>query len=129
MGANLAVSEREVRITCAVLSHLSSLTLCDPMDCSPQGFSDHGTFSRQKYWGRFPCLPLGYLPIPGIEPAPPALAADSLPTEPPGKPGPQATLEQYSSPESFVSTLPCRIEINFTLQPWLFWVSSSHSQT
>ena len=32
------------------------------------------------------CISPGYLPDPGIEPASPALQADSLPSEPPGKP-------------------------------------------
>ena len=47
-------------------------------------------FSRQEYWSGLPFPPLGYLPNPGIEcsvPAPPALQADSLPTEPAGEPG------------------------------------------
>ena len=43
-------------------------------------------FSRQEYWGGLPCPPPGNLPNPGIEPRSPALQADSLPTEPPGKP-------------------------------------------
>ena len=46
-------------------------------------------FSRQEYWSGWPCPPPGDLPDPGIEPAfsvSPALQADSLPTEPPGKP-------------------------------------------
>ena len=33
-----------------------------------------------------PFLPPGDLPDPGIEPGSPALQADSLPSEPPGKP-------------------------------------------
>ena len=43
-------------------------------------------FSRQEYWSRLPCPPPGDLPEPVIEPGSPALQADSLPTEPPGKP-------------------------------------------
>ena len=49
-------------------------------------------FSRQEYWSGLPCPPQGNLPNSGIEPtAPvasetPALQADSLPTETPGKP-------------------------------------------
>ena len=43
-------------------------------------------FSRQEYWCRLPYPPPGDLPNPGIEPTPPALQADSLPCEPPGKP-------------------------------------------
>ena len=42
-------------------------------------------FSRQEYWSGLPFPSLGDLPDPGIEPGSPALQADSLPTEPPGK--------------------------------------------
>ena len=38
-------------------------------------------FSRQEYWSGLPCPPAGDLPDPEIEPASPALQADSLPTE------------------------------------------------
>ena len=62
-----------------------SATLFDPMDCSPPGSSVHGV-SRQEYWSglRFPSP--GDLPNPGIKPGSPALKADPLPSEPPGKP-------------------------------------------
>ena len=43
-------------------------------------------FSRKEYWSGLPCPPPGDLPNPGIEPRFPALQADSLPSEPPGKP-------------------------------------------
>ena len=55
------------------------------MDCNPPGSSVHG-FSRQEYWSGLPCPPPEDLPHPGIKPASPILQADSLPTEPPGKP-------------------------------------------
>ena len=42
--------------------------------------------SRQEYWNGSPCPPPGDLLDPGIEPGSPALQADSLATEPPGKP-------------------------------------------
>ena len=42
--------------------------------------------SRQEYWRGLPCPPPGNLPNPGIEPRSPTLQADSLPTEPLGKP-------------------------------------------
>ena len=42
-------------------------------------------FSRQEYWSRLPFPSPGDLPNPGIEPASPALQADSLPYELPGK--------------------------------------------
>ena len=63
-------------------------TLCDPMDCSPPGFSVHGIFFRQEYWSGLPFPSPGDLPNPGFEPRSPTLQADSLPSEPPGKPLP-----------------------------------------
>ena len=42
--------------------------------------------SRQEYWSGLPFPPPGDLPNPGIKPKSLALQADSLPSEPPGKP-------------------------------------------
>ena len=42
-------------------------------------------FSRQEYWTGLPFPCPEDLPDPGIEPGPPALQADSLPSEPTGK--------------------------------------------
>ena len=42
-------------------------------------------FSRREYWSGLPFPPPGDLPDPGIELASPALQADSLLSEPPGK--------------------------------------------
>ena len=44
-------------------------------------------FSRQEYWSGLPFPSSGDLPNPGIKPRSPALQADALPSEPPGKPG------------------------------------------
>ena len=43
-------------------------------------------FSRQEYWSALPFPSPEDLPNPGIEPWPPVLQADSLPSESPGKP-------------------------------------------
>ena len=43
-------------------------------------------FSRQLYWSGLPFPSPGDLPNPGIEPGSPALEADALTSEPPGKP-------------------------------------------
>ena len=46
-------------------------------------------FSRQEYWSGLPCPPPGDLPDRRVKPVPlvsPVLQADSLPTEPLGKP-------------------------------------------
>ena len=60
-------------------------------------------FPRQEYWGGLLFPSPGDLPYPGIEPWSPALQADSLLTEPPGKPAgaqggpPSITNEQLGS--------------------------------
>ena len=54
-------------------------TLCDPVDCSPPGFSMR--FSRQEYWSGLPFPSPGDLPDPEIEPWSPALQADTLTSE------------------------------------------------
>ena len=56
------------------------------MDCSLPGSSLSLEFSRQEYWSGLPFLSLGGLPDPGIESGSAALQADSLLSEPPGKP-------------------------------------------
>ena len=43
-------------------------------------------FSRQEYWSGLLFPSPGDLPNPGIKPGSPALQADALPSEPPGKP-------------------------------------------
>ena len=61
------------------------LSLSDLMDCSPPGSSVHGILqARILEWLPFPSP--GDLPDPGIEPRSPALQADALTSEPPGKP-------------------------------------------
>ena len=43
-------------------------------------------FSRHEYWSGLPFPSPGDLPDPGIEPRSPALEAEALTSEPPGKP-------------------------------------------
>ena len=70
---------------CCVWSQLCP-TLCDPIDCSPDcKLFSPWRFFRQEYWSGLPCPPPRYLHKPGIEPRSPALQANSLPSEPPGK--------------------------------------------
>ena len=58
-----------------VLVAQSCLTLCNPIDYSPQGTSVHGSLqARILEWVPFPSP--GDLPDPGIEPGSPALQAD-----------------------------------------------------
>ena len=56
------------------------------MDCSLTGLSLSMEFFMQGYCSGLPFLSPGELPDPRIEPRSPALQADSLPSEPPGKP-------------------------------------------
>ena len=64
----------------------SYLTLCDPMGCSPQGFSVM-EFSRQECWNELPFPTPGDLPNPGNEHASsvsPELTGKFVITIPPG---------------------------------------------
>ena len=81
-------SESEVAQSC--------LTPPDPMDCSlasPLSME----FSRQEYWSGFPFPSPGNLPESGIEPGSPALEADALTSEPPGKPHAAAAAKSLQS--------------------------------
>ena len=60
-------------------------THCDPMDYSPPGSSVHGDSPGRFSMAWAPCPPPGDLPYPGIKHRSPALQADSLLSEPPGK--------------------------------------------
>ena len=64
---------------------LLCLTLWDPWTVTRHAPLSVG-FSRQEYWSELPFPQPGDLPNPGIEPGSPALQADSLPSELPGKP-------------------------------------------
>ena len=55
------------------------------MGYSPPGSSVHG-ISQARYWSGQPFPSPGDLPDPGMGPGSPALQADSLWSEPPGKP-------------------------------------------
>ena len=61
-------------------------------------------FSRQEYWSGLPFPSPGDLPNPGIEPRSPALLADALPSELPGKP--HAPPSMVFSGQEYWSVLP-----------------------
>ena len=70
-------------------------------------------FSNQEYWSGLPCPPPGDLPNAGIQPRSPTLQADSLPSEPPGKPkntgvGSLYLLQGFLTQESNQGLLHCR---------------------
>ena len=79
---NLLCFRLFVSVLCLVVQ--SRPTLSTPWTVAHQAPLSMG-FSRQEYWSGLPCPPPGYLPNPGIQPRSPALQADSLPPEPPGK--------------------------------------------
>ena len=66
-----------------LLSRVRSFTTPWTVACQASSFLG---FSRQEYWSGLPFPSPGDLPGPGIEPGCPALQADALPSEPPGKP-------------------------------------------
>ena len=53
-------------LCCAVLSHVSRVRLCDPMDCSLPGSSVHGILLARN-WSGLPFPSPEDLPHPGIE--------------------------------------------------------------
>ena len=61
------------------------VTLCDPWMVALQAPLSMG-FSRHEHWSGLPFPSPGVLPDPRTEPRSPAMQADSLPSEPPGKP-------------------------------------------
>ena len=70
----------------SVLNHFSNVRLFGtPWAVVHQAPLSMG-FSRQEYWSVLPCPPPGDLRNPGIEPRFYALQADSLLSEPQGKP-------------------------------------------
>ena len=82
-----------VRVCVWVLVSRSCLTLCGSMGCSPLGSPIHGILRARIL---FP----GDLPKPGIRPGSPALQAEFLPSEPPGKPLLQSSRYEYFSEPS-----------------------------
>ena len=80
----------------------SCLTLCEPMDCSPPGSSVHGILQARI----LDCVAMPSsrdLPNPGIEPRSPAFQADSLLSEPPGKPRKLSPNQRTREPGKVIS--------------------------
>ena len=74
-------------------------------------------FSRQGYWSELPFPSPGDFPDPGVEPGSPALQADSLSSEPPGKPKMRKHIAEASHGSTQVPGGEAE-EIKFTL-PWV----------
>ena len=76
--------------------------------CSRPGFSVHGIFqARVLEWVAISSP--ADLPDPGIKPRSPALQADTLPSEPPGKPKPEST---ESGVQTYMGTIPLDLKFN-----------------
>ena len=76
-------SKHEVEVKVKLLSRVR--LFATPLTVANQAPPSMG-FSRQEYWSGLPFPSPGDLPDPGIEPRSPALQADVLTSEPPGKP-------------------------------------------
>ena len=76
----MAESEEELK---SLLMKVKAIQLC-PTLCGPMDIQSMA-FSRPEYWSGQSFLSPRNLPNTGIEPRSPALQADSLPAEPPGK--------------------------------------------
>ena len=89
-------------------------TLCEPMDWAHQTPLSMG-FSRQEYSSGLSFPSPGDLPDPGIKPASPALQADSLSSESPGKP--LSSLNQGTIQQSIIM-IP-NIRLNQQSSSWV----------
>ena len=69
-----------------MLSHFSRVQLFATLWTVAYQAPQSMEFFRQEYWSELPFPSPGDLLDPGIEPRSPALQADALPSEPPGKP-------------------------------------------
>ena len=86
MGKDRLGFEVVVYTLCVSVKSLSRVRLfATPWTVACQAPLSMG-FSRQEYWSGLPFPSPGDLPNPGIEPGSPALQADALSSEPPGKP-------------------------------------------
>ena len=95
-------------------------------------------FSRLQYWNGLPCPLSGDLPNPGIEPGSPALQADSLPSEPAGKPentgvGSLSLLQGiFPTQRSNPGALHCRrilYQLSYQGSPWHLYTFTKPDST
>ena len=72
-------------------------------------------FSRQECWSDLPFPSPGDFPYPGIEPWSPALQADALPSEPPGKP----MIIKRGSTDTWNNII---YKLNWKIKEVVFWI-------
>ena len=113
-----------------ILVLLKVVQLC-PTLCNLMGYAVHGILQARILEWVAVCFSRD-LSNPGIEPRSPALQADSLPAEPPGKPkntgvGSLCLLQlifptpELVSPALQVDSLPARIEPEPSVKAWTAW--------
>ena len=98
---------------CCVLSRSVMSNSLRPHGLQPARLLFPWGFSRQEYWSGL-LFPPPDLPNPGIEPRSPALQADSLPCDLPGKP---------LKKDSFLNMIFIQVSHPFLLC-WVLWVDS-----
>ena len=105
---------------CSCLVAQSCPILCNLIDCSPPGSLSMG-FPRQEYWRGLPFSSPGYLPDPESEPRSPILQADSLQSEPPGKPDciRRRGLFEWKAPAMKKSLFPGYHQAPWSYQRWV----------
>ena len=84
-GIFLTQESNQGLLHCRQFLYQLSCSFATPWTVAHQAPPSMG-FSRQEYWSGLPSPSPGDLPDPGIEPRSPALQADDLTSEPPGKP-------------------------------------------
>ena len=108
---------------CVCVCAQFDLTLCNPMDCSPPGFSVHGIFqARILKWVAISSFKGSSNP--GIEPASlatPALAGVLFTTAPPGKPVVQVKVTVTPSCPTLCDPVDCTVHriLQATILEWV----------
>ena len=93
------------------------------MDCGQAPLSME--FSRQEYWSRLPFPSPGDLPNPGIEAGSPPLQADTLLSEPPGKPGDNPVMHNSVDTRPFSENFCLYLFAEFFMGQFVFLVLRS----
>ena len=102
------------------------LTLCDLMDCSPPGSSVHGILqARLLEW-----VTISYSRESSarMEPGSPTLQADSLPSEPPGKPRSETMSFHVVLWEFTLSSVVLFVQKLSMFHSMPLWFGESHSK-
>ena len=91
------------------------------MDCIALQAPLSMEFSRQEYLSGLPFPSPGDLPKPGIEPGSLELQADSLPSEPPGKPTDKSLFKGLNNEWSYISQTSLKRSLLFSQEGLSIW--------